>query len=217
MQSRCAPFTRPPRHPSLPPLPLAGEVPHGPPRRPPRHRRSGWRSRTSFTPSPHHLPRLLPRLLPLSMRPRRPPLFLLHTPPTSIPSPSSPAKGGIPSASSASNAVAASAAAGALPSPAALVADTALATARAARRPVAADRPMLRAAVQHAPRRAGSQHGPSGGPLHRRRGYVAAVAARCVAAADGPLACPDGTGGHIILLLCMVGVVHVHAKAYTNA
>ena len=165
MQSRCAPFTRPPRHPSLPPLPLAGEVPHGPPRRPPRHRRSGWRSRTSFTPSPHHLPRLLPRLLPLSMRPRRPPLFLLHTPPISIPSPSPPPKAGILPASCASNAVAASAAAGALPSPAALVADTALATARGARRRVAADRPVLRAAVQHAPRRAGSQHGPSPGAL----------------------------------------------------
>ena len=46
------------------------------------------------------------------------------------------------------------------------------------------------------PRRAGSQHGPSGGPLHRRRGYVVAVAARCVAAADGPPMDPcAGTGG----------------------
>ena len=60
------------------------------------------------------------------------------------------------------------------------------AIARAARHPVAADRPVLRAAVQHAPRRAGSQHGPSGGPLHRRRGYVVAVAARCVAAQAAP-------------------------------
>ena len=71
------------------------------------------------------------------MRPRRPPLFLLHTPPTSIPSPSPPPKAGIPSASCASNAVAASAAAGALPSPAAVVADIALATPRGARRRVA--------------------------------------------------------------------------------
>ena len=83
---------------------------------------------SSFTPSPHHLPRLLPRLGPHTVRPRRPPLssylhlqplFLLLLPPP---------KDGIPSASPASNAVAASAAAGALPSPAALVADIALAT-----------------------------------------------------------------------------------------
>ena len=131
------------------------------------------------------------------MPPRRPPLFLLHTPPTSLPSPSPPPEAGILPSSCASNAVAASAAAGALPSPAAVVADTALAIARAARRPVAADRPVLRAAVQHAPRRAGSQHGPSGGPLHRRRGYVVAVAARCVAAQAAPSSRRAGTGGYI--------------------
>ena len=107
-------------------------------------------------------------------------------PPTSLPSPSPPPEASIPSASCASKAVAASAAAAALPSPAALAADIAIAIARAARHPVAADRPVLRAAVQHAPRRAGSQHGPSGGPLHRRRGYVVAVAARCVAAQAAP-------------------------------
>ena len=82
-------------------------------------------------------------------------LFLLHTPPTSLPSPSLPPKAGIPPSSCSSNAVAAAAAAAALPSPAALVADIALATARGERRPVAANRPVLRAAVQHAPRRGG--------------------------------------------------------------
>ena len=107
---------------------------------------------------------------PLHVRAYLQPPFLLHLPlprPASPP-PAAPARPWPPAAA------------------AALATDIAIAIARAARHPVAADRPVLRAAVQHAPRRTGSQHGPSGGPLHRRRGYVVAVAARCVAAQAAP-------------------------------
>ena len=107
---------------------------------------------------------------PLHVRAYLQPPFLLHLPlprPASPP-PAAPARPWPPAAA------------------AALATDIAIAIARAARHPAAADRPVLHAAVQHAPRRAGSQHGPSGGPLHRRRGYVVAVAARCVAAQAAP-------------------------------
>ena len=106
------------------------------------------------------------------MRPRRPPLFLLHTPPTSLPSPSPPPKAGIPSASCASNAVAASAAAGALPSPAAVVADIALATPRGARRRVAGT--AVRTA--HPPLQAAAARAIDARASRAARGAVAAAA-----------------------------------------
>ena len=53
--------------------------------------------------------------------------------------------------------------------------------------------------------------------LHNRPGGVPPACMPPLEGMPGTVPAGRATGGHITLLLCMVGLVHVRAKAYTNA